>query len=206
MDEKDGVLAKLMPEQTLEYYVERRNGNKRNYVFDYHRSRRCDHPNLRIVARGGIAYRCLDCNYVFHFPSAYQQPLHNEVIMAAFTMFVFSKEFGMDSLGEVLRRPIGQHDDSEQKPVLPEGMSFQDVLELLEDIDVNAEDGGASQLYKALEEIWVTPRQRLLREEREARQKRQLTEGATDEQAEASMSAVQEPEGGTPPDRDTGRP
>jgi hypothetical protein len=161
------IMTQLVPDQALEYFIQRRKGKKRNYIFDYGKSRRCDHPNLRVVARGGIVYRCLDCNYAFHIPGAYQQPMHNEVIMAAFTMLVFSKEFGSDSLGEVLRRPIGQHEGSEQKPVLPEGMSFMDVLALLDGIDVNEEDGGAEQLYKLLEEVWVNPEQRQLSEEHE---------------------------------------
>jgi hypothetical protein len=168
------IMQQLVPEQTLEYFIERRGGNKRNYIFDYGKSRRCDHPNLRGIARGGIVYRCLDCNYTFHIPGAYQQPMHNEVIMAAFTMLVFSKEFGSDALGEVLRRPIGQHDGTEQKPVLPEGMSFTDVLALLEGIDVNETDGGVAQLYTMLEQVWVNPEQRKLREAENQRQERQL--------------------------------
>lgn len=168
------IMQQLVPEQTLEYFIERRGGNKRNYIFDYGKSRRCDHPNMRVIARGGIVYRCLDCNYTFHIPGAYQQPMHNEVIMAAFTMLVFSKEFGSDALGEVLRRPIGQHDGTEQKPVLPEGMSFTDVLALLEGIDVNETDGGVAQLYTMLEQVWVNPEQRKLREAENQRQERQL--------------------------------
>ena len=168
------IMARIVPEQTLEYFIEQRNGNKRNYIFDYGKSRRCDHPNLRVIARGGIVYRCLDCNYAFHIPGAYQQPLHNEVIQSAFNMLVFSKEFGSDALGEVLRRPIGQSDGSEQKPVLPEGMSFTDVMQLLDDIDVNALDGGMATLYKMLDEVWVNSEQRHLQTEENLRQERQL--------------------------------
>jgi hypothetical protein len=195
MESPNEIMAQLVPEQTLEYFIERRRGNKRNYIFDYGKSRRCDHQNLRVVARGGIVYRCLDCNYAFHIPGAYQQPLHNEVIMAAFTILVFSKEFGSESLGEVLRRPIGQHDSSEQKPVLPEGMSFVDVLALLDGIDVNQEDGGVGQLYKLLEEVWVNPEQRKLREKENLRQQRQLSgKSAIDEEPEGTpVSIVSEP-------------
>ena len=168
------IMARIVPEQTLEYFIERRDGNKRNYIFDYGKSRRCDHPNLRVIARGGIVYRCLDCNYAFHIPGAYQQPLHNEVIQSAFNMLVFSKEFGSDALGEVLRRPIGQSDGTEQKPVLPEGMSFTDVMRLLDDIDVNTLDGGMATLYKMLDEVWVNSEQRQLQTEENLRQERQL--------------------------------
>jgi hypothetical protein len=168
------IMARIVPEQTLEYFIQQRNGNKRNYIFDYGKSRRCDHPNLRVIARGGIVYRCLDCNYAFHIPGAYQQPLHNEVIQSAFNMLVFSKEFGSDALGEVLRRPIGQSDGTEQKPVLPEGMSFTDVMQLLDDIDVNALDGGMATLYKMLDEVWVNSEQRHLQTEENLRQERQL--------------------------------
>jgi hypothetical protein len=158
-------LQKLLPETTLAYYKTRRaaNGNKRNYVFDYGKSKTCEHTNLRALARGGIVYRCMDCNYAFHIPGGYQQPMHNEAILAAFTLFNFSKEFGMDALGEVLRSPIGQSDGTAHKPVLPEGMSFTDVLELLDQIDVTTEDGGAKQLYAAIDEVWVDAGQRARR-------------------------------------------
>jgi hypothetical protein len=166
-DEQDGLapLASFIPENTLDFYKTQRatNGKKRNYIFDYGRSRSCDHVNLRSIARGSIVYRCMDCNYTFHIPGGYQQPIHNEAILAAFTLFHFSKEFGMDSLGEVLRSPIGQSDGTAHKPVLPEGMSFVDVLHMLEDIDVTTEDGGAKQLYAAIDEVWVDAEQRARR-------------------------------------------
>ena len=156
----------FMPEKTLEYYKAKRkeSGKKRDYVFDYGFSRTCDHPHLVIMARGGIVYRCRDCNYVFHITSAYQQPLHNETIQAAFTLFVFAKEFGSDALGEVLRTPIGQSDGTAHKPALPEGMSFSDVVHMLDSVDVTVEDRGAQQLYKMLDEIWVDAKSRKRRE------------------------------------------
>ena len=172
-------LDRFMPGSTLDYYVKRRSGKKRNYVFDYGKSRTCDHPEMRLVARGGIVYRCLRCNYAFHIVGGYQQPLHNEVIQSAFNLLVFGKEFGLDSLGEVLKRPIGQHDSSPHKPVLPEGMSFMDVLELLEGVDVNADDGGAEQIYKLLDEVWVGSKERALADADAARQIEQLEEAAT---------------------------
>jgi hypothetical protein len=172
-------LERFMPGNTLDYYVQRRSGKKRNYIFDYGKSRTCDHPEMRLVARGGIVYRCLRCNYAFHIVGGYQQPLHNEVIQSAFNLLVFSKEFGMDSLGEVLKRPIGQHDSSPHKPVLPEGMSFMDVLDMLEEVDMNVEDGGVAQIYKLLEEVWVGPKERALADADEARQAEQLEEAAT---------------------------
>ena len=188
------IMTRIIPEQTLEYFIERRGGNKRNYIFDYGKSRRCDHPNLRVIARGGIVYRCLDCNYAFHIPGAYQQPLHNEVIQSAFNMLLFSKEFGSDALGEVLRRPIGQSDGADQKPVLPQGMSFVDVMQLFDGIDVNATDGGMAALHEMLDELWVNPAQRQLREEDDQRQKRQLAgkSDSSDEPEGPPLSTVSE--------------
>jgi hypothetical protein len=149
---------------TLEFYLESRNAKKRTYIYDYGKSRKCDHPSLKVVARGGIVYRCLECNYAFHITGSYQQPLHHEVIQGAFTMLTFAKEFGMDSLGEVLRRPIGQSDKSPHKPVLPEGMSFADVLYALEEVDVeNTEDGGAKQLSALFDQLWVSDEERAKR-------------------------------------------
>lgn len=146
----------LVPQDpnTLDYYIARRNGAKRNYIFDYGKSRVCDHPDMTVIARGGNVYRCKECNYAFHINGAYQQPLHNELILAAFTMMSFSKEFGMDAVGEVLRRPIGQSDGSAHKPVLPEGMSFIDVLNALEGIDVNTEDEGKAALQALVTGLW----------------------------------------------------
>ena len=187
-----GQALPFLPENTRGYYIERRNTKKRNYIFDYGKSRTCDHPRLQVIARGGIVYRCLDCNYAFHIVGGYQQPLHNEVIQAAFNLLVFSKEFGSDALGEVLRRPIGQHDGSPHKPVLPEGMSFMDVLKLLEGVDVNTEDRGASQVYKLLDEVWVGPKERALEEKRvarlEAKRQKQLAE-AEEKKKEKLLSA-----------------
>ena len=154
MSTENQDLSVSEPSNTLQYYLQARNGKKRNYIYNYSKSRTCDHPSMKVVARGGIVYRCEECNYSFHITSAYQQPLHNEVLQAAFTMLGFAKEFGGDSLGEVLRRPIGQADGSPHKPVLPEGMSFTDVLAALEEIDVNSADGGAAQLSGMLESLW----------------------------------------------------
>lgn len=152
--EETGITKASLPEDTLQFYIEARNGKKRNYIFDYGVSRTCDHSNLRVIAKGGIVYRCPDCNYAFHLTGAYQQPLHNEVIMAAFVLLNFSKEFGEAAIGEVLRRPIGQNDGSAHKPVLPEGMSFVDVLDALEEVDVNTPDQGAKQLRALIDHVW----------------------------------------------------
>ena len=166
-EKQDGLesLATFIPEHTLEFYKTERsaNGNKRNYIADYGKSRSCEHTHLRVTARAGISYRCLDCNYVFTVPGAHQEPMHHRVILGLLEAFHFSKEFGMDSLGEVLRSPIGQSDGTAHKPVLPEGMSFVDVLHLLEDINVTTEDGGAKQLYAAIDEVWVDAEQRARR-------------------------------------------
>ena len=197
MSDGTNALAPLdfIPENALQYFIERRGNKKRAYVYDYKEAKACDHPEIRALARGGIVYRCLKCNYVFHITGVYAQPLHNEVIMAAFTLLVFSKEHGSGALGEVLRRPIGQHDKSPHKPVLPEGYSFTDVLALLDGIDVTTEDDGAAQLYKALDEVWVSPetRQRVLESaEQLERQSHQLQESdeIDDRRGKDAMSAV----------------
>jgi len=143
--------------KTLDFYVSARDGRKRNYIYDYKKSTTCDHPSLKVVARGGIVYLCMECNYTFHITGAYQQPWHNEVIMAFFTVLGFSKEHGMAALGEVLRRPIGQMDGSPHKPVLPEGMSFIDTLRALEEVDVNTDDKGAAKLRELIEAVWEAP-------------------------------------------------
>ena len=61
-DEQDGLapLASFIPENTLDFYKTQRatNGKKRNYIFDYGRSRSCDHVNLRSIARGSIVAYC----------------------------------------------------------------------------------------------------------------------------------------------------
>lgn len=154
MTEERG-LTESQPQHTLDYFVEKRGKNKRPYIYDFHKSQVCDHPRLKIIARGGIVYRCLECNYAFHIVAAYQQPLHNEVIQSAFNIFNFAKEFGQDALAEVMRRPIGQVDGTAHKPVLPEGMAVQDVLALMDGIDVTTPDGGAQELTALLERVWA---------------------------------------------------
>jgi hypothetical protein len=157
-------LQKVDPSNTLAYYVKARNGKKRNYIYDYAKSRLCDHPRLSILARGGIIYRCEECNYTFHITGAYQQPWHNEVIQAGFTWLGFAKQHGMNALVEVLRRPSGQSDGSPHKPVLPEGKSFIDCLQILEDVDVNVPDGGALQLAELVDRVWVSEESRARRQ------------------------------------------
>jgi hypothetical protein len=157
---QDTALAQQDP-NTLAFYIKTRNGRKREYIFDYSKAKTCDHPNLTVIARGGIVYRCQDCNFTYHITGAYAQPLHNELIMAAFTILSFSKEFGQESVAEVLRTPIGQSDGSQHKPVLPEGKSFADVLALVEGIDVTTEDGGKQALQQLLGEVWEAQAPRL---------------------------------------------
>lgn len=203
MTTENPIARVISDENTLDYFVKARKGNKRNYVFDYGKSRTCDHPELRAVARGGVVYRCLKCNYAFHILGGYQQPLHNEVIQAAFNLLVFSREFGSDSLGEVLRRPIGQHDKSPHKPVLPEGMSFTDVLELLDTVDVTAEDGGVSQMYQLLDEVWVGPKERQLQLEHDERQALQESKRRQPKEGVRELSVMQEFEDAAVTERDT---
>lgn len=185
-------LANREEEHTLDFYVQARDGRKRNYIYDYGESITCDHSNLKSIARGGIVYLCLDCNYTFHLTGAYQQPWHNEVIMAFFTIMGFTKEHGMDALGEVIRRPIGQMDGSPHKPVLPEGLSFLDTLKALEEVDINTDDKGAKQLRVMLEQLWEAP---VLQAKLEKRRQNGLKAGReTNTDADSSgVSALQEP-------------
>ena len=152
---------------TLDFFVKARSGKKRNYVFDYGKSIKCSHETLKEIMRGGNQYRCLDCNYVFFIVTAFQQPLHNIAISGAFQLLHFAKEFGMDALAEVLRRPIGQDDGSPHKPVLPEGMSFMDVLAVLEEVETTSEDGGAKQLKEMIQDLWEENGRQLPSGERE---------------------------------------
>jgi len=152
---EERAVEKFKPEHTLDYAVAARGERKRNYIFRYGKAITCDHPTMTLIARGGNIYRCPDCNYTFQWPGAIVQPLHHNVIMGAFTLLNFAKEFGMASMQEVLRRPIGQGDGTPHKAVLPEGMSFMDVLEELEQIDTTSPDGGAAQLRQMLDDVWV---------------------------------------------------
>jgi hypothetical protein len=150
-------LQPFEPQHSLDFYVEARDGRKRNYIFDYGKARTCDHPEMKIIARGGNMYRCTECNYVHQWPGAITWPLHFTVIQGAFQILHFAKEYGTDALQEVLRRPIGQSDDTPHKPVLPEGMSFADTIAALQEVDVNAPDGGQGQLTKLIAEFWEAP-------------------------------------------------
>lgn len=150
-------LAESKPEHSLDFYVKKRAHNKRPYIFRYKQARICDHPTMKIIARGGNMYRCPDCNYSFQWPGAIVWPLHFTVIQGLFQVMSFVKEFGEDALQEVLRTPIGQTDGTPHKPVLPEGFSFYDVLQQLEGIDVTSPDGGKSQLATLLDTVWVRP-------------------------------------------------
>jgi hypothetical protein len=158
MDNK--IARQTDPENTRDYYVEARNGKKRDYIFDYGESRTCSHPHLIELALGGDTYRCAKCNWAFDIIVANQQSMHNLVIQSMFNMMHFAKEFGKNAFMEVLRTPIGQTDKTAQKPVLPEGMSVDDAFDALEGIDVTTEDGGAEELRLMLEEHWVSQEER----------------------------------------------
>ena len=76
------------------------------------------------------------------------------MIQSLFTVMRFVKKHGTPALQEVMRRPIGQMDDSPHKPVLPEGKSFLQTLALLDGIDTTVEDGGREQLAQLLRDHW----------------------------------------------------
>lgn len=167
-------VEKFEPQHTLDYYVDARAENKRNYVFDYGKSKSCDHPEMKIIARGGNLYRCTECNYAFQWPGAIQWPLHFTVIQGAQSILQFAKEFGVRAMQEVLRRPIGTYDGSPHKSVLPEGKSFLDTLALFEGIDVNTEDGGRAQLDALHSMFFVNEENMALAQQREEKLQRKL--------------------------------
>lgn len=109
--------------------------DKRDYIFSFGNARKCDHPTLRIIARGSNTYRCLECNYAFRISSADMWPLHWLPIMAGFEIMSFVKEFGVEALEKVYTTPIGQIDGTPQKPILPEGKSFKDVIGEMDNLD-----------------------------------------------------------------------
>lgn len=187
-------VAQFVPEHTLDYYVEKRGDNKRNYVFRYKGAQKCDHPRLDIIARGGNEYSCPDCNYTFQIGGVFVQPEHFGVISAAFKIMRFARRFGVDSLQEVWRRPIGQTDGTPHKPVLPEGMSFSDVLNELEAVPADATPDELAQLRDWL---WVGPKERQLQLKDEEANKAQATaalEKGRHESDTEEVSSVQ-PEG-----------
>tara|TARA_Y100000310_G_scaffold252550_2_gene259264 strand:+ start:871 stop:1515 length:645 start_codon:yes stop_codon:yes gene_type:complete len=189
-EQKRDVVA-FQSQHTLDYYVEKRADNKRNYIFRFQKAQNCDHPTMKIVARGGNIYRCPDCNYTFQWPGAIVWPQHFNVIMSAFTMLNFAKEYGLDSLNEVLRRPIGQTDGTPHKPVLPEGLSFYDTIHALEAIDTSQEDGGQQQLLALVESLWVSPQEhRKWLKEHHPEQLKALEEGHNGDSDEAPMPAL----------------
>ena len=174
--------------KNLDIFIEARDGKKRNYIYDFGKALKCDHPSLKALSIGGTWYRCEKCNYALCIVSAYAQPLHSVVIGGILNALHFAKEFGGASLQEVLRRPIGQYDGTLQKPALPEGMDFSDAVAALEGIDVNAEDGGAAQLQTMLDEVWVAPKQRELHD---TNMHAQLEQAGTDEKAEGYRKAIE---------------
>lgn len=158
-EEKKVELADTQPqpEHTLDFFVKKRAKNKRPYIFRYKKARVCDHPTMRILARGSTWYSCPDCNYSFDIIGANIWPRHFTAIMGMFLALGFAKDFGTDAFFEVLRTPIGQTDGTPHKPVLPEGMSFYDTIHALEAIDTSQEDGGQQQLLALVESLWVSP-------------------------------------------------
>jgi hypothetical protein len=199
-------IPQYRPETTRDFYIEARNGHKRDYVYDVHRANRCPHPRMVALSIGGNWYRCEDCNYAFDIVAAYAQPLHNLVIGGLLNALHFAKEHGTNALQEVLRTPIGQYDGTPQKPVLPEGMDFEDTVAALEAVNVNAEDGGHAQLSALVDTLWVSDKSR-------AKRIKELEDGSDGtphpEKWKAlpkEMPAVQLTERNSGEDGDTGEP
>ena len=145
------------PEHSLEYALKARGHNKRNYVFDYGYSSKCDHDTLKSLIKGMQRYRCLDCNYVFNIVAATQQPMHHVFVESIMNTQAFVKEFGLAAALEVAHRDLGQIDGTPQKPALPDGMTIEDTWELFDKVDVTAEDGGREELRELYEQMWELP-------------------------------------------------
>ena len=152
------------PERTLEYALEARGTNKRNYKFDYGESKNCNHDSLKSLVKGTQLYRCMDCNYVFSFVAAWQQPMHHAFVQGLMISQAFAKEFGYEAALEGAHRDLGQIDGTPQKPALPDGMTLEETWKLFDKVDVTSEDEGKEELRKLYEQMWELPS-----EERKAR-------------------------------------
>lgn len=144
---------------SLDYYIQARNGNKRDYIYDFGVARKCPHRHLMATAIGGNTYRCDDCNYFFTIVTAYAEPMHLATVKAAYQLLHFGKEFGVNALQEVLRQPHGQSDGSPQKGVLPEGMTLQDAILSLEQVNVHTPDRGDAEMKAIVESLWPSDRE-----------------------------------------------
>ena len=162
--EKQLTPSEQHPEHTLEYALEARGTNKRNYVFNYGKSKNCNHDTLKSYIKGYQRYRCADCHYVFNIVAATQQPMHHLFVESIMNTQAFVKEFGLAAALEVAHRDLGQLDGTPQKPALPDGMTIEDTWELFDKVDVTAEDEGKEELRKLYEQMWELPS-----EERKAR-------------------------------------
>jgi len=203
-----GPLGPPAQENTLDYYVKRRDPKKRDYIHSYGKAKSCPHPRLTSLSIGGTWYRCEECNWAYCIVAGYAQPLHNLVIGSAMNMMHFAKEHGTEALQEVLRRPIGQYDGTPHKPVLPEGKSWDDALELLDEVNVTTDDQGRKELAELLDSEWVGPKERALeaRKRQEAldagsRPSKDGAEGA--DRSAGEVPSLQEGQGESPSDRDT---
>ena len=161
MAEQDNALNGPLPPEalTLEFYTKARNGNKRDYVYDYGKARKCDHPNLVATSLGGNTYRCTECNYFYTIVTAYVEPMHLATVKAAYQLLHFAKEFGVHALQEVLRQPHGQSDGTPHKGVIPDGMTLSDAVMALESINMHTPDRGAAELRQLVERTWPSERE-----------------------------------------------
>jgi hypothetical protein len=162
--EKNVTPSEENDEQSLEYALKARGTNKRNYVFDYGESAKCNHGSLKSLVKGTQLYRCDDCNYVFSFVAAWQQPMHHAFVQGLMISQAFAKEFGYEAALEVAHRDLGQIDGTSQKPALPDGMTLEDTWKLFDKVNVTSEDEGKNELKELYEQMWELPS-----EERKAR-------------------------------------
>lgn len=191
------------PAKTLDWYIQKRNGKKRDYVFSVSKMRTCPHNHLHAMVVGGIKYRCEDCNWCFDIVTTYAQPLHNVVVGSLLQVMHSAKEFGIDAVQEMLRTPKGQHEYDYHLPALPEGISFWDAVQAMEQIDINRPDQGAGQLRALLERYWVSDAERQRRHKELAAANPGLGKLLQDKGLMASVESPKEYEGaiGLPADR-----
>ncbi len=153
-------LSTVEPEKTLDFYVQARDGKKRDYIFNMTKVKTCSHPELEEIVTGGQFYRCKRCNMGQVIVTAYAMPLHHMAKLGVQQALWFAKQFGGSSLQEVLRRPSGQHELDYHLAALPEGMDIDDAIAAFDQIDVNTDDEGKQQLLEMYEELWVSPAER----------------------------------------------
>ena len=165
MDTDTITLTSPQEENTRDHFVAKRSDGKRNYTFSYSKSRKCTHPRLTEMVIGASIYRCEECNFAFTITAGAAMPLHHVPKLAFQQLGYFIKEFGVDSLQEVIRWKTGNADGTPFKPAVPEGMSVLELWGLLETIITDVEDGGKEQFREVKSRVMVEGRDALTENE-----------------------------------------